>query len=403
MSKPRQQVIHTVDEQGAIHVSTTPFLTGNIESFYIDSEGIRHIGFSTEESVRAAFNIPDDYETVDFKPNSWIQQDSTGPFVAHQIRANFSPPKPGQVVMESLLKEIKSNSPKVPNRFVNINRKKNKRMLEISVMDPHFGMQCFAPGADHPYDLNLAHQLYAWAISELSSLGMAYGDVTEILFPIGNDFLHAEPMAMSKGIGHATAGGTVQPEMVAWHHAYIEGEKILREAITFLSELAPVHVVVIPGNHDRYSAFTLGRVMNAYFHNDANVTVECDTSPYKFKRFGVNLIGFEHGHSVAPIRLAALMANERPQDWAETSYREWHLGDQHRKGVSKPSTFEEQGVSVEYLPSLVAPNEWHRIKSFNWQKRGAMAWVWDYHYGPTARLQVNLNSYTGKPYVGPTE
>jgi hypothetical protein len=33
---------------------------------------------------------------------------------------------------------------------------------------------------------------------------------------------------------------------------------------------------------------------------------------------------------------------------------------------------EEQGGSVEYLPGLTPPNEWHRIKSFNWQKRAGM-------------------------------
>ena len=57
---------------------------------------------------------------------------------------------------------------------------------------------------------------------------------------------------------------------------------------------------------------------NAWYHNDKNVTVECDESPYKFHQFGVNLIGFEHGHSVQPVRLAALMANEcRLNGWAD--------------------------------------------------------------------------------------
>lgn len=397
----QQEIFRTIDADGAIHVSTTPLLNEGVRGFYIDKEGIRHIGFSTEQDLRAAFNIPDDYDLTSFKPNSWVQQDADGPFIAHQVKAIFTPPSPGKQVLEDLLSQIQRKSPKATFKHKEVLNSKHKRMLEISVMDPHIGMQCYAPGSDHAYDVDFASQLYMWAVSELSHLGMNYGNISEILFPIGNDFLHAEPMALAKGIGHATAGGTVQPEMIAWHQAYIEGERLLREAITFLSELAPVHVIVIPGNHDRYSAFTLGRVMNAYFYNNENVRVDCDASPYKFKRYGVNLIGFEHGHSVAPIRLAALMANECPQDWSETSYREWHLGDQHRKGSSKPATLEEQGVSVEYLPSLVAPNEWHRIKSFNWQKRGAMAWVWDYHYGPTARLQVNLNSYTGKPYQAP--
>jgi hypothetical protein len=267
---------------------------------------------------------------------------------------------------------------------------RGRRMLEISVMDPHFGLACFEPGSDLDYDLETARRLYLGAIAELVHLAKAHGDIDQILFPFGNDFLHAEPMALSKGIGNATTGGTVQPEMLAWHHTYIFAEQTAIQAIEMLTEAAPVEVVVVAGNHDRHSSFSLGRTILNRFWNDENVTVQADPSPYKFKRWGVNLIGFEHGHSVPPIRLAALMANERPEDWAETKYREWHLGDQHRKGTGKPAMFEEQGVSIEYLPSIVAPNEWHRIKAFNHQKRGAMAYLWDEADGPIARIGVNL-------------
>jgi len=152
-----------------------------------------------------------------------------------------------------------------------------------------------------------------------------------------------------------------------------------------------VEIYSIPGNHDRSTSFMLGRVLNAYFRNDNNVTIHADDSPYKFHRFGVTLIGFEHGHSIPPIRMAGLMANEVPHDWAATEYREWHIGDQHRKGSARPSVFEEQGVSVEFLPGITAPNEWHRLKSFNWQKRGSMAFVYDEKAGPIARLQVNVD------------
>jgi hypothetical protein len=41
------------------------------------------------------------------------------------------------------------------------------------------------------------------------------------------------------------------------------------------------------------------------------VTVDASASPYKFFHYGVNLIGFDHGHSIRQaVRLAALMANE---------------------------------------------------------------------------------------------
>ena len=154
---------------------------------------------------------------------------------------------------------------------------------------------------------------------------------------------------------------------------------------------------MVAGNHARQSEYTLGRFLSAYYRNDKNVTIDASASPYKFEHYGVNLIGFEHGHSIKQqVRLAALMANECRDAWAQTVYREWHLGDQHRKGSSKPSVHEEQGVSVEFLPGLVMPNEWHRLKSFNWQKRMGMAFIWDKEAGPTMRLQANINSYTHK-------
>ena len=116
----------------------------------------------------------------------------------------------------------------------------------------------------------------------------------------------------------------------------------------------------------------------------------------------MNLIGFEHGHNIAPIRLAALMANESGEAWARTEFREWHMADQHRKGSSKTSTFEEQGVSVEYLPSICSPNDWHRMRSFNRQKRGAMAFLWDHELGPELRLGINLlGDYSNRvPIIG---
>ena len=400
----QQAITRNEKDDGSIEISVTP-LTTNVRTLFVDEHGVEHIGVMTEKELRAIGNVPDDWDCLSFKPNNWIQQKTekweggseTQAFIAHQAKGSFRPPHPGKSVAEALIKELKEASPVVPAIHEFPRKGKARRMLEISVMDPHVGLHCFKPAADAPYDFDIAEKLYLWAVKELSIIGAGYGEVEEILFPIGNDFLHAEMMSLNgKGV-HATSGGTPQPEMYAWHGAYMRGAAMLRKAIQYLSQIAPVSVLQIPGNHDRYASYTMGILMDAYFEQNENVTVDCSASPYKFKRYGCNLIGFEHGHSVSQIRLAALMANERPQDWAETKYKEWHLGDQHRKGSAKPSVLEEQGVSVEFLPSITAPNEWHRLKSFNWQKRGAMAWLWDHETGPLARLQVNIDR-DGNPY-----
>ena len=90
------------------------------------------------------------------------------------------------------------------------------------------------------------------------------------------------------------------------------------------------------------------------------------------------------------------MAHECRQWWGQTSYREWHVGDQHRKGSARPSALEEQGVAVEFLPGLTPPNAWHRLRGYNWQQRAGMAFVWDARCGCILRVQANIDSYTGR-------
>lgn len=308
-----------------------------------------------------------------------------------QVKVWFRRKAPDQLGAEQVLDGLRKYSTvarKIPYR---VDNSTPRRSLEMCIMDPHYGMRCHRPGSDHAWSLDECEEVYMWAVNKLLQLSNNYFPVEEIVFPFGNDYMHHD------SVHHATTAGTPQPEAESYHYVYERGITLAVTAIDRLLEVAPVKIYQIPGNHDRQSSFTLGHILKAYYRNNSNVTVDASSSPYKFHRYGTNLIGYEHGHSVAQVRLAALMANECPKDWSETSYREWHCGDQHRKGSGKPSSFEEQGVSVEYLPGLTPPNEWHRLKSYNWQKRGALAYVWDYHTGPTARLQANLNSYTGRP------
>jgi len=380
------RVIRTQLPDGSVEVSTMPQVkTGAIRAYFTDDKGLRHYGYSNETDLRAAANIPDDYSTSSISPNSWPAQDSEGVFIAHQVKACFKPPDPREKRLQSLLEGLGAKSPVVELRDYT----PSDLMLEISIMDPHVGLRCYAGGSDADYSPDIACDLYRWAVRTMVQSASIYGEISQILLPVGNDFLHVD------GVYHTTTKGTPQPEADSWHYSYQVAEGLLIGEIDYLSTVAPVQVLEIPGNHDRQSSFTLGRVLNAWYRNDENVTVDCSVSPYKFYQWGCTLLGFEHGNSIAPVRLAAIMANEAPHQWAATAggYREWHLGDQHRKGSAKPSAMEEQGVAIEYLPSLVAGNEWHKLKGFNHQQRGAVGFVWSKSHGPVARLSLNLSTF----------
>jgi hypothetical protein len=342
----------------------------------------------------------DEWEVERSCVNFWesaCKNDKTGlmtPITLYQVKVWLRKKRAEVVGMEALLELIRDGSPVVPRiRYPGPGRGRRRiqRCAELDIFDPHLGLHCFKPDSDHYWTLEDCEQIAMWAVDRLLQLLEPYAPLDHIVFPFGNDFLHHD------NLDHTTTGHTAQPEGLSYNEIFVRGEKLAIAMIERMKEVAPVKVKQIPGNHDRQSSFALGRVLSAWYHNDPNVEVDASASPYKFHRFGTTLIGYDHGHSVRPIRLAALMANECRQDWAETTYREWHLGDQHRKGSSKPSTHEEQGVSVEYLTGLTPPNAWHRLKAFNWQKRGATAFVYDYDRGPEARLQVNLNSYNGLP------
>ncbi len=235
--------------------------------------------------------------------------------------------------LEILLEEIRQHGritlPKVTRPA--IPKVRPRRQLEISIMDPHLGLQCYTPGADHEWSIEECGTMVLSILADLIRAAVLYGPYERIIFPFGNDFLHAD------NVFHTTTAGTPQPEAQSWQYTYVAGEKLALAMVERLREVAPVTIYVVQGNHDRQSAFTLGRLLQAYYHADKDVEVHADASPCKFHHFGVNLIGFEHGHSIRQVvRLAALMANECREAWAQTSYREWHLGDQHRKGSGRP-------------------------------------------------------------------
>lgn len=328
--------------------------------------------------------------------NSWqvtIKQDDGPPITKTnwQVKIWLKAKTPELMAIEVLLKEIAEKSPNVPLLHKPVKREFPKRELEINIMDPHLGLHCFKGGSDINWSIEKCEQMVLAMIDDLLKAGSYYAPFEQIIFPFGNDFMHSD------NVFNTTTAGTPQPEADAWQYVYERAELLAIAMVEKLKKIAPVKIYSVPGNHDRHSAFTIARILNAWYRNDKNVEVNCSADPYKFHHYGVNLIGYEHGHSVQQVRLAALMANEcRLNGWSEARYCEWHIGDQHRKGSSKPAMLEEQGVSVEYLPGLTPPNEWHRLKSYNWQKRAGMAFVWDKVRGPIARLQVNIDNYTGE-------
>jgi hypothetical protein len=274
-----------------------------------------------------------------------------------------------ETVFNRLLEQFKTAAPVRPALPRSPGR---KGMLEISIMDLHLGKYCFAAESGRAYSPEISSRFFWDALEDLLQKAAAY-PVEKILFVVGNDFFNVDNLAKT------TTAGTFQDEAGRWQESFLQGRNLLVKAIDRLMTVAPVHVLVVPGNHDTQRMWYLGDTLASWYRNTADVFVDHTSTPRKYVLFGKNLIGFCHGNSERHEKLPVLMATERPKEWAASAdgSRHWHVGHFHSKKTKVFVAHEDlQAVQVRVLPSLCPPDAWHASMGYS-GKLAAEAYWWD--------------------------
>ena len=250
-------------------------------------------------------------------------------------------------------------------------------MLEISLADLHLGKYAWASETGHAYSPEICERMLWAALEDL--LGKAAGcEPEKILFVVGNDFFNVDNLART------TTAGTPQDEAMRWQESFVRGRTLMISAIERMRQVAPVQVLVVPGNHDTQRLWYLGDVLAAWFRSTPDVTVDHACHPRKYFVYGKNLIGYCHGHAEKHERLPILMALERPAEWAATRFREWHIGHFHAKKTKVFVAHQDlHSVQVRIMPSLCPPDAWHAAMGYT-SKPAAEALFWDHQNGCVA-------------------
>ena len=241
-------------------------------------------------------------------------------------------------------------------------------MLEMSVPDLHLGKLAWGKETGWgDYDVKIAERLYEQAVENLIERTSAY-KFDEVCLVIGNDLLQVN------NPDNTTAAGTVVDADTRYHKMFEIARIMTTRSIERLRELAPVRVIVVPGNHDRLSAWHLGDSLTCYFHNYKDVTIENDPTPRKYMRWGSVMLMWSHEAAIKRLRddYPLLMATEQPEMFGLTRFHEVHLGDIHQVRLE-----EQHGVRVRVLPSLCPPDEWHNSKGFVGNIPSAECFIWN--------------------------
>jgi len=302
-----------------------------------------------------------------FVCNSWIMAD----YVNWQTKAWFAPiiiKADPVALLREFMEEAKGHAPSYKKiKYVRTN---TGNMLEVSIPDLHHGLLSWGKEtAGSDYDIKISRTLFLSAVTDLISHAKNY-QPKQIILPIGNDFFNVNSMLKT------TAKGTPQDEDCRFQKSYLTGFKMAVEGIDRLSLIAPVQVIIIPGNHDLERAYYLGHALECWYHNNPNVEIDNRPTTRKYIQWGACLIGYTHGHEIKQARLPLLMATECPEMWAKTKYREWHLGHLHHQKMSAwIPVAEENGVRARILPSLAAASIWEATKGYLGLKE-AQAFIW---------------------------
>jgi hypothetical protein len=284
-----------------------------------------------------------------------------------------------------LIEDLRNLSPKVSKiKRERPEDRNDLHLLEISAFDLHLG-KIGIKGDE--YSMKIAEERLLSAIEHLLYRAQGYY-IDKILFIVGHDLLNSDkdwPVP-------STTRGT--PQFNSDYHIdmYRHARKLMIKAIDILSEVADVHVMVIPGNHDRESVMHLGDTLELYYEKNTNVKVDNNDCLMKAIPYGNNLIISDHGDGPKTNDLPGIIAQRFKNLWSDTVYVEVHRGHYHTNKATKLQAIEElNGITVRNLSSMSATDYWHDSKGFIGNIKKAQAFIYNRQNGLQGILNYNVN------------
>jgi hypothetical protein len=239
-------------------------------------------------------------------------------------------------------------------------------MIEVSKPDLHMGKLAWAKETGYQnYDSMIAASLDGQADEALIAR-TAHHRPQQIVLVVGNDLLNADNLQST------TTGGTPQHCDVRYQKTFRTTRLMVMDSINRWRQLAPVRVVMVPGNHDTLSTWHLGDSLECAFAGAKDVVIENHPTIRKYYRWGRVMLMWTHGHKGNHNNYPLLMATEQREMFGATSWHEIHLGHLHQVNLR-----EMNGVRVRVLPSLCAADAWHAEMGYVGNIRSAETYVWD--------------------------
>ena len=247
-------------------------------------------------------------------------------------------------------------------------------LLVIDPADVHIGKLARSFETGEEYNSQIAVQRVKDGVQGLLDKTAGF-NIDKILFIAGNDIMHVDTPKRT------TTSGTPQDTDGMWYDNFLLAKRLYVDVVDQLMQVADVHFMFNPSNHDYQSGFFLADSISSWFKKCENVSFDVSIAHRKYYKYHNNLIGTTHGDGAKPQDLPLLMAQEAKKEWSEAKNRYVYIHHIHHK-MSKDFI----GVTVETLRSPSGTDSWHHRNGYQHSPKAVEGFVHSKDHGQIARI-----------------
>ena len=285
-------------------------------------------------------------------------------------------------VLKPTMDWVGQNLPKYKAPLVKLKKATAPYAGVVGVSDWHFMKQTYDKDWNSIYDRKIALKALSDTNNSLISQMAVQGRPDVIYLPVGTDNLHIDNVAQTTTRGTPQAGSTDGD----WAGSLQEYADTTIAMIEMFSQIAPVEVVVVPGNHDNHTSEMLGVLLKTVYKDSKRTNVHRSHWPRQYFRYGNTCIGIAHGDNISPAKLRGSLhqfilveAKEFGVDINQCTEFVVFTGHVHHD-----SFVDLGGVKHFIIPSLSGTDEWHRASGYVGAKKESSLYIIDKKSGRKA-------------------
>jgi len=319
---------------------------------------------------------PDEFELINCKNSMWhMNTKADGIKILYSSKISVKPYIKSFDTnwIKSALEDLDLDSPVIEQKPYHIKGK----TLEINLADVHIDKLCCIDETRNEYSTEIGIQRLWQVINDIIEK-VKYYNIKKIIFPFGQDVANID------NIFNSTTKQTPQDTDVKYDVMYKLLLKNIIEIIHKLTDIAPVLVIYVGGNHDKITSFTMTEAMYWHFLNNDNVEVDSVFNNRKYIMIGKNLLGLAHGADERK-NIVYCMQNDVPELWGKAKYREFHLSHFHKEKMVD----EQNGIIFRWISAICGTDAWTYNSGYVGAQKKAQSFIWDDDKG----LEMIINSY----------